>query len=86
MRWRDWQQEGVWQHLLDRDTNSDIALVQIAGRALRYLPGMVARIYTRTMEPRLRLAAALLQVDARESCFWFRIPECGRSHRWSGEP
>ena len=50
----------VW---LDRDTTSDIALVQMAGRALRYLPGKVARIYTRTMEQRLRLAAALLRLD-----------------------
>lgn len=50
----------VW---LDRDTTSDIALVQMAGRALRYLPGKVARIYTRTIEQRLRLMAALLRLD-----------------------
>lgn len=50
----------VW---IDRDTESEIALVQMAGRALRHLPGKTARIYTRTPEQRLRLAAALLRLD-----------------------
>jgi superfamily II DNA or RNA helicase len=50
----------VW---IDRDTESEIALVQMAGRALRYQAGKVARIYTRSSEQRLRLAAALLRLD-----------------------
>ncbi|MFO0655414.1 MAG: hypothetical protein U0787_10080 [Polyangia bacterium] len=40
----------VW---IDRDTESEIA-GQMAGRALRHLPGKTARIYTRTPEQRLR--------------------------------
>lgn len=50
----------VW---IDRATESEIALVQMAGRALRYQPGKVARIYSRTPEARLRLAAAMLRLD-----------------------
>ncbi len=50
----------VW---IDRDTKSEIALVQMAGRALRHLPGKAARIYTRTPEQRLRLTSALLRLD-----------------------
>jgi len=50
----------VW---IDRDTESEIALVQMAGRALRYQAGKVARIYTRTAESRVRLAAAMLRLD-----------------------
>lgn len=50
----------VW---MDRATESDIALVQMAGRALRFLPGKTAQLYTRTPQQRLRLAAALLRLE-----------------------
>jgi superfamily II DNA or RNA helicase len=50
----------VW---LDRDTESEIALVQMAGRALRHHPGKTARIYTRTPEQQLRLALAMLRLE-----------------------
>lgn len=50
----------VW---ISRDTESGIALVQMAGRALRYQPGKVARIYPRTPDARVRLAAAMLRLD-----------------------
>lgn len=51
---------GVW---LDRDTHSEIALVQMAGRALRAFPGKAARIYCRTPEQQLRLALAMLRLE-----------------------
>ncbi len=49
----------VW---ISRDTESEIALVQMAGRALRYQPGKVARIYPRTPDARVRLVAAMLRL------------------------
>ncbi len=50
----------VW---IDRETESEIALVQMAGRALRFKPEKTARIYCRTPEQRLRLAAAMLRLE-----------------------
>lgn len=46
----------VW---LDKETDSQIMLVQMAGRALRHRPGKVARLYCATEEGQEQLAAAL---------------------------
>ena len=46
----------IW---LDKETDSQIMLVQMAGRALRYRPGKVARLYCATAEGEEQLRAAL---------------------------
>ena len=63
MPWEGFDEPRCATAWIGRDTESEIALVQMAGRALRHLPGKTARIYTRTPEQRLRLAAALLRLD-----------------------
>ena len=63
MLWEGFDEPRCAAVLIDRDTESEIALVQMAGRALRYQSGKVARIYTRSPEARLRRAAAMLRMD-----------------------
>lgn len=50
----------VW---ISRDSDSDIAYVQMAGRAMRYRPGKVARVYCESSSIRAGVAAALARAD-----------------------
>lgn len=63
MLWEGFDEPRCGSVWIDRDTESEIALVQMAGRALRHLPGKTAVIYTRTPEQKLRMASALLRLD-----------------------